>query len=152
MTLQTATLGYPRIGKNREVKKALEAFWSGKSDAEALLKTVQEVELASWKTQLEAGIDRIGIGDTSPLQEVTEAGYSHQIGNGVYDIHSPVVPTTKHLVQQLRAGIRSLPLQQIWVNPDCGLKTRRWEEVIPALKNMVEAAKILREEVNATQN
>jgi len=85
------------------------------------------------------------------LQEVTDAGYSHQIGNGIYDIHSPVVPTTEQLVQQLRAGIRNLPLRQIWVNPDCGLKTRRWEEVIPALKNMVEAAKIVREEVNATQ-
>ncbi|MDV2994814.1 MAG: 5-methyltetrahydropteroyltriglutamate--homocysteine methyltransferase [Chroococcidiopsis sp. SAG 2025] len=83
------------------------------------------------------------------LQEVTEAGYSHQIGNGVYDIHSPVVPTTERLVQQLQAGIRNLPLRQIWVNPDCGLKTRRWEEVIPALKNMVEAAKTLREEANA---
>lgn len=83
------------------------------------------------------------------LQEVTEAGYSHQIGNGVYDIHSPVVPTTEQLVQQLQAGITNLPLRQIWVNPDCGLKTRRWEEVIPALKNMVEAAKVLREKANA---
>lgn len=83
------------------------------------------------------------------LQEVTEAGYSHQIGNGVYDIHSPVIPTMEQLVQQLQVGIRNLPLRQIWVNPDCGLKTRRWEEVIPALKNMVEAAKVLREEVDA---
>lgn len=79
------------------------------------------------------------------LQEVTEAGYSHQIGNGVYDIHSPVVPTQEQLVQQLRAGISNLPTQQIWVNPDCGLKTRRWEEVVPALKNMVEATQQLRE-------
>ncbi len=83
------------------------------------------------------------------LQEVTAAGYAHQIGNGVYDIHSPVVPTTEQLVQQLQSGITNLPLRQIWVNPDCGLKTRRWEEVVPALKNMVEAAKILREEANA---
>lgn len=83
------------------------------------------------------------------LQEVTAAGYAHQIGNGVYDIHSPVVPTTEQLVQQLQAGISNLPLRQLWVNPDCGLKTRRWEEVIPALKNMVEAAKVLREKVDA---
>jgi 5-methyltetrahydropteroyltriglutamate--homocysteine methyltransferase len=83
------------------------------------------------------------------LQEVTAAGYAHQIGNGVYDIHSPVVPTTEQLVQQLQSGITNLPLRQIWVNPDCGLKTRRWEEVVPALTNMVEAAKILREEANA---
>jgi 5-methyltetrahydropteroyltriglutamate--homocysteine methyltransferase len=85
------------------------------------------------------------------LQEVTNAGYSHQIGNGIYDIHSPVVPTTEQLAQQLQAGIHNLPLRQIWVNPDCGLKTRRWEEVIPSLKNMVEAAKVIRQEVNATK-
>ncbi|MGB3266429.1 MAG: 5-methyltetrahydropteroyltriglutamate--homocysteine S-methyltransferase [Microcoleus sp.] len=84
------------------------------------------------------------------LHEITAAGYTYQVGNGVYDIHSPVVPTTEQILQQLRTGIANLPTQQIWVNPDCGLKTRRWEEVIPALKNMVEAAKILREEVNAT--
>ncbi len=83
------------------------------------------------------------------LQEVTAAGYSHQVGNGVYDIHSPVIPTTEQLVQQLQAGIKNLPLRQLWVNPDCGLKTRRWEEVIPALKNMVAAAEVLREEVDA---
>ncbi|MEH2080327.1 MAG: 5-methyltetrahydropteroyltriglutamate--homocysteine S-methyltransferase [Nostoc sp.] len=84
------------------------------------------------------------------LREITEGGYSHQVGNGVYDIHSPVVPTTEQILQQLRTGIANLPVKQIWVNPDCGLKTRRWSEVIPALKNMVEATKVLREEVNAT--
>ncbi|MFB2835966.1 5-methyltetrahydropteroyltriglutamate--homocysteine S-methyltransferase [Floridanema evergladense] len=82
------------------------------------------------------------------LREVTEGGYSHQIGNGTYDVHSPVVPTTEQIVRQLKAGIANLPLSQIWVNPDCGLKTRRWEEVIPALKNMVEATRIMREEIN----
>ncbi|MEH1831669.1 MAG: hypothetical protein V7L29_06220, partial [Nostoc sp.] len=64
MQIQTTTLGYPRIGKNREVKKALEAFWSGKLEGESLLQTVRQVEESNWKTQLEAGIDRIGIGDT----------------------------------------------------------------------------------------
>lgn len=52
MQIQTATLGYPRIGKNREVKKALEAFWSGKLETESLLQTVQKVEESNWKTQL----------------------------------------------------------------------------------------------------
>lgn len=83
------------------------------------------------------------------LQEVTQGGYSHQIGNGVYDIHSPVIPTTEQLANQLQTGIANLPLQQIWVNPDCGLKTRRWEEVVPALKNMVEATKKLRDELES---
>ena len=81
------------------------------------------------------------------LREITEGGYSHQVGNGVYDIHSPVVPTTEQILQQLRTGVANLPVKQIWVNPDCGLKTRRWSEVIPALKNMVEATKVLREEI-----
>lgn len=85
------------------------------------------------------------------LQEVTTAGYAHQIGNGVYDIHSPVVPTTEQLVQQLQAGITNLPLRQIWINPDCGLKTRRWEEMSPALKNIVAAAQQVREENYATE-
>ena len=82
------------------------------------------------------------------LQEVTAAGYAHQIGNGIYDIHSPVVPTTEQLVQQLQVGMQNLPLKQLWVNPDCGLKTRRWEEVVPALKNMVAATKALREDIS----
>ncbi|WP_448562543.1 methionine synthase II (cobalamin-independent) [Trichothermofontia sp.] len=76
MLIQTATLGYPRIGKNREVKKALEAFWNNQSDIETLLQTMHAVEAANWKVQ---------------------------------------------------------------------------EEVIPSLKNMVEAAKILREEAYAIQ-
>jgi len=84
------------------------------------------------------------------LFEITNAGYAHQVGNGIYDIHSPVIPTTEHLLEQLRTGVANLPVEQIWVNPDCGLKTRHWDEVIPALKNMVEAAKMLREETHAS--
>ncbi|QIZ70657.1 5-methyltetrahydropteroyltriglutamate--homocysteine S-methyltransferase [Oxynema aestuarii] len=79
------------------------------------------------------------------LFEITGAGYKHQVGNGIYDVHAPIVPSVEQMVQQLQTGVANLPTEQIWVNPDCGLKTRRWQEVIPALKNMVEAAKILRE-------
>ncbi|MGQ9872974.1 5-methyltetrahydropteroyltriglutamate--homocysteine S-methyltransferase [Leptodesmis sp.] len=85
------------------------------------------------------------------LFEITDAGYQHQVGNGVYDVHSPAIPSVEQMVEQLKTGIANLPIEQIWVNPDCGLKTRRWEEVIPSLKNMVEAAKILREEAHAIQ-
>lgn len=83
------------------------------------------------------------------LIEIATGGYTHQVGNGVYDIHSPVIPSTEQIIDQIRSGLTQLPLEQIWVNPDCGLKTRRWEEVIPALKNMVQAAKVLREERSA---
>ncbi|NMG11095.1 5-methyltetrahydropteroyltriglutamate--homocysteine S-methyltransferase [Brasilonema sp. UFV-L1] len=72
MQIKTSTLGYPRIGKNREVKKSLEAFWSGKIAAESLLQTVREVEEANWKTQLDAGIDKIGIGDTTLYDHVLD--------------------------------------------------------------------------------
>ncbi|MGF1542041.1 MAG: 5-methyltetrahydropteroyltriglutamate--homocysteine S-methyltransferase, partial [Pleurocapsa sp.] len=72
MNISTATLGYPRIGKGREVKKALESFWRNKITAESLLQTVKEVEETSWKTQLAAGIDRIGIGDATLYDHVLD--------------------------------------------------------------------------------
>lgn len=85
------------------------------------------------------------------LLQIAQAGYRHQVGNGVYDVHSPAVPSVEQILQQLRTGLAHLPVEQTWVNPDCGLKTRRWEEVIPALKNMVAAAHQLREELLETQ-
>ncbi|PSO50440.1 MAG: 5-methyltetrahydropteroyltriglutamate--homocysteine S-methyltransferase [Cyanobacteria bacterium SW_9_44_58] len=83
------------------------------------------------------------------LFEVTNAGYQHEVGNGIYDVHSPSVPSVEQMVQQLRTGVENLPVEQIWVNPDCGLKTRSWEEVMPSLKNMVKAAQTLRQEVES---
>ncbi|MFT3665464.1 5-methyltetrahydropteroyltriglutamate--homocysteine S-methyltransferase [Piscinibacter sp.] len=70
--------------------------------------------------------------------------YPNQIGPGVYDIHSPNIPTQEHIVQLMRKAAQRLPAERLWVNPDCGLKTRQWPEVIPALANMVAAAKTLR--------
>jgi 5-methyltetrahydropteroyltriglutamate--homocysteine methyltransferase len=70
--------------------------------------------------------------------------YPNEIGPGVYDIHSPRVPTAKEMVEALKAQAEVLDVRQLWVNPDCGLKTRRWEEVEPALKNMVAAARQVR--------
>jgi 5-methyltetrahydropteroyltriglutamate--homocysteine methyltransferase len=72
--------------------------------------------------------------------------YPNQIGPGVYDIHAPRCPSVDEIKTLLRTASRFLPRQQIWVNPDCGLKTRRWEEVKPALANMIEAARQLRTE------
>ena len=71
--------------------------------------------------------------------------YRHEIGPGVYDIHSPRVPSSEEMRDNLRAASEVLDRAQLWVNPDCGLKTRRWEEVVPALRNMVDAAHELRE-------
>jgi len=70
--------------------------------------------------------------------------YPNEIGPGVYDIHAPRVPTTDEIVKLMELAARYLPPRQLWVNPDCGLKTRRWDEVQPALAAMVEAARRLR--------
>jgi 5-methyltetrahydropteroyltriglutamate--homocysteine methyltransferase len=70
--------------------------------------------------------------------------YPNEIGPGVYDIHSPRVPSEDEMTALLEKAATVVPPDQLWVNPDCGLKTRRWEEVVPALTHMVEAAKRLR--------
>ncbi len=70
--------------------------------------------------------------------------YEAAVGPGVWDVHSPRVPTTAEMLQQLQSALRVLPAERLWVNPDCGLKTRDWPEVIPALRNLVAAAKALR--------
>ncbi|MBB2953098.1 5-methyltetrahydropteroyltriglutamate--homocysteine S-methyltransferase [Sphingobacterium sp. JUb56] len=72
--------------------------------------------------------------------------YPNDIGPGVYDIHSPRVPSTEEMVELLRKAKAVVPAEQLWVNPDCGLKTRAWPETKAALEAMVEAAKILRAE------
>lgn len=72
--------------------------------------------------------------------------YPNDIGPGVYDIHSPRVPSTDEMVDLLRKAKDVVPAAQLWVNPDCGLKTRAWPETKAALEAMVEAAKILRAE------
>lgn len=70
--------------------------------------------------------------------------YPNEIGPGVYDIHSPNIPEQEHIVQLMKKAAERIPAERLWVNPDCGLKTRQWAEVIPALANMVAAAKALR--------
>jgi 5-methyltetrahydropteroyltriglutamate--homocysteine methyltransferase len=78
------------------------------------------------------------------LHTFAQYHYPNETGPGVYDIHSPRIPTTEEMVALLRKAATVLSPDQIWVNPDCGLKTRRWEEVRPALAAMVEAAHIVR--------
>ena len=75
--------------------------------------------------------------------------YPNQVGPGVYDIHSPRVPDSAEMVELLRKASAVLPAQKLWVNPDCGLKTRGWPETRAALEAMVDAARTLREEVVA---
>ena len=69
-----------------------------------------------------------------------ELDYPNEIGPGVYDIHSPRVPSADEIERLLELAERRIGRERLWVNPDCGLKTRRWEEALPALENMVAAA------------
>ena len=74
--------------------------------------------------------------------------YPNEIGPGVYDIHSPNIPSVEAILALLEQASTKIPVENLWVNPDCGLKTRNWDEVTPALKNMLEATKIARARFN----
>jgi len=78
------------------------------------------------------------------LEVFTKFDYRNEIGPGVYDIHSPRIPGVGEMEEQLRASLRVLESSQVWVTPDCGLKTRHYDECVPALRNMVEAARRVR--------
>ncbi|OBG99047.1 5-methyltetrahydropteroyltriglutamate--homocysteine S-methyltransferase [Mycobacterium sp. E3251] len=78
------------------------------------------------------------------LDDLNSIGFSNSVGPGVYDIHSPRVPSTAEMAESLRAALRAVPAERLWVNPDCGLKTRNSDEVTASLKNMVAAAREVR--------
>jgi len=81
------------------------------------------------------------------LKIFANVGYKQEIGPGVYDIHSPRIPSVEEIVKQIKLLLKVLPKKQLWINPDCGLKTRSYCEVKPSLKNMVEAVSIVRAEL-----
>jgi 5-methyltetrahydropteroyltriglutamate--homocysteine methyltransferase len=80
------------------------------------------------------------------LEDFGRFAYPNEVGPGVYDIHSPRVPSADEMAQLLRRAATVLPPERLWVNPDCGLKTRGWPEVEAALRNLVEAARHLRQD------
>ncbi len=84
--------------------------------------------------------------DMELLDAFEAFAYPNEIGPGVYDIHSPNIPTPEQMVHLMQQAAKRIPAERLWVNPDCGLKTRQWDEVIPALKNMVSAAHTLRQQ------
>ena len=79
------------------------------------------------------------------LNVFTQFEYPNEIGPGVYDIHSPRVPSVEEFLQNITSIIQEVPVERLWINPDCGLKTRNWEEVNGALKNMVNATQKVRQ-------
>lgn len=85
------------------------------------------------------------------LHELADYGYGREVGPGVYDVHSDNIPSIEAVKRRLRAFSSQLRPGQIWVNPDCGLKTRNWAEVLPALENMAAAARQVRAELEAEE-
>ncbi|GAA2983883.1 5-methyltetrahydropteroyltriglutamate--homocysteine S-methyltransferase [Streptomyces drozdowiczii] len=83
-------------------------------------------------------------------RELAAHGYPREAGPGVYDIHSPRVPSTEEAAALLRTGLKAIPAERLWVNPDCGLKTRGWPETRASLENLVAAARTVRGELPAS--
>ena len=79
------------------------------------------------------------------LKIFKDTNYKNEIAPGIYDIHSPRVPSIDEMVNQIKALVEVLPKEQLWINPDCGLKTRKWPEVKESLKNLVEAVNIVKQ-------
>ncbi|PPT06923.1 5-methyltetrahydropteroyltriglutamate--homocysteine methyltransferase [Geitlerinema sp. FC II] len=86
------------------------------------------------------------------LMQLTDAGYPRQVGPGVYDVHAPAVPSEDTFKESIRKCSQHLPSDRIWVNPDCGLKTRGWPETVAATRNMVSAALELRRDIETASN
>lgn len=82
--------------------------------------------------------------DMELLDAFEDFAYPNEIGPGVYDIHSPNLPDVEWMVELIKKAVKKIPADRLWVNPDCGLKTRSWEEVTPALAAMLEATRQLR--------
>lgn len=90
-------------------------------------------------TSIEAARSRMEV-----LADLAAAGFSHGIGPGVWDIHSPRIPSVEEIESLIAAAVASVPVDRLWINPDCGLKTRGYDETIASLKNLVEATKAAR--------
>ncbi|MFD1214731.1 5-methyltetrahydropteroyltriglutamate--homocysteine S-methyltransferase, partial [Arthrobacter sp. GCM10027362] len=96
-------------------------------------------------TSIEAARSRLEV-----VADLADFGYSRGIGPGVYDIHSPRVPSEKEVAGLITAALAGIPSRQLWINPDCGLKTRGYEETVASLRNLVAAAGTVREAVAGT--
>ena len=89
--------------------------------------------------------------DMELLKAFEKFKYPNEIGPGMYDIHSPRVPTVEEMVNLIEKAVTYIPINRLWINPDCGLKTRGWPETEASLQNMMAAAQILRDKFEKSQ-
>lgn len=104
-------------------------------------------DIIEWIAKMDADVISIEASRSKMelLEVFKEFNYPNEIGPGIYDIHSPRVPSIEEIKELLELALKVIPKEKLWVNPDCGLKTREWPETLASLKNMVSAAKMLRE-------
>ncbi|GAA4146121.1 5-methyltetrahydropteroyltriglutamate--homocysteine S-methyltransferase [Leifsonia shinshuensis] len=93
-------------------------------------------------TSIEAARSRMEV-----VHDIQRSGFEHGIGPGVYDIHSPRVPSVAEVTELLETALSAIPGRQLWVNPDCGLKTRGYDETVASLRNIIAATRDVRERV-----
>ncbi|HET6672760.1 MAG TPA: 5-methyltetrahydropteroyltriglutamate--homocysteine S-methyltransferase [Agromyces sp.] len=98
-------------------------------------------------TSIEAARSRMEVVD-----DISGSGFDHGIGPGVYDIHSPRVPTAAEVQALLERAVAEIPASRLWVNPDCGLKTRGYDETVASLEHIIEATRAVRAELSAPAN
>ena len=116
--------------------------WSFVRDDQPLGETARQVALALRDeiADLEAARSRMEV-----IADIRTSGFDHGIGPGVYDIHSPRVPSVAEVTRLLETALASIPARQLWVNPDCGLKTRGYAETVESLQNILAATRAVRE-------
>lgn len=113
------------------------------SDFEAIIEDIARMDADV--ITIEASRSKMGL-----LDVFGEFNYPNDIGPGFFDVHSPTISTEGDILTLIRQALRVLPVEKLWVNPDCGLKTRQWKEVLPALEAMVKATTRARAEIPQT--
>ena len=107
------------------------------SEFNDIIKTIEEMDADVISIETARSGNRL-------LRIFKEVAYKQEVGPGIYDIHSPRIPSVEEMVNQIKALLEVLPKEQLWINPDCGLKTRKWPEVKQSLINMVKAVNIVK--------
>ena len=149
--------GFPlrRAEQNDYLKWAIECFKLSSSGVQDETQIHTHMCYAEFDNIIEAigrmDADVISIEASRSKMELLDAFKQYQypgdIGPGIYDIHSPNIPSQAEMEALLEKAAQVIPIERLWINPDCGLKTRQWEQVIPALTNMVNAAQAIRQQL-----